>query len=71
MVEIAIGKEKALLLSLSNGKLVIFGGLQRPLIMDIKNYHINKAINIVISPCGKYVITSGDDCVIFIFKICH
>lgn len=39
--------------------------------MDTKNFHINKAANIVLSPCGKYVITSGDDCVVFIFKIMH
>ncbi len=71
MVEIVIGKEKALLLSLSNGKLVVFGGLQRPLIMDVKNYHINTATNVLLSPCGKFVITSGEDCVVFIFRIYH
>lgn len=39
--------------------------------MDTKDCHIKSATNIVISPCGKYVITSGQDCVILIFKLFH
>ena len=59
MAELQIGKEKGLLLSLDDGKLIVFGGLQRPTIMDTKNIHLKKATSIVISPCGKFVMTAG------------
>ncbi len=59
MEEISVGKEKGLVLCLNDGKVVVFGGLQRPLIMDSKNVHLKKATNISLSPCGKYIMTSG------------
>jgi hypothetical protein len=59
MAELSIGKEKGLVLALANGKIIVFGGLQRPVVMDCKNLHIGNVTNIVLSPCGKYVMTSG------------
>lgn len=69
MAELASGKEKGLLLSSANGKVMVFGGLQRPIMMDIRNQHIQKAANVVLSPCGKYVLTAGEDCVVLVWKI--
>lgn len=71
MAELRIGKERGLIMALEDGKLVVFGGLQRPIIMDTKNIHIAKATNISLSPCGKYVITSGQDCLVLVFKLFH
>jgi hypothetical protein len=71
MAEINIGKSKALLLSLECGKIVVYGGLQRPIIMDTRNYHLQRVTNIVLSPCGNFVITSGQDCMVLIFKAVH
>lgn len=71
MAELSIGKEKALMLALEDGKLIVFGGLQRPLIMDSKNIHLKRVTNISISPCGRYVMTSGEDCLILVFKVLH
>ena len=59
MAEIGIDNEKALVLSLSNGKIIIFGGLQRPLVMDSINIHIKKASHLSLSPCGKYLMTAS------------
>lgn len=59
MKELAVGQEKSILLSLSNGRLVIFGGLQRPIVMDSKNLHIGQAGLSILSPCGKYLMTAG------------
>lgn len=71
IAELNVGKEKALVLSLKKGQLVVFGGLQRPIVMDMKNYHIDDATCLVTSPCGKYLITSGKDCLVLVFKILH
>jgi len=59
MSELSIGKEKALMLALDTGKLIVFGGLQRPIVMDSKNIHIKKTTSIAVSPCGKYVVTAS------------
>jgi hypothetical protein len=58
-------------MSLECGKLVVYGGLQRPIIMDVRNYHLRKVTNILLSPCGKFIITSGQDCMVLIFKTVH
>jgi len=50
---------------------VVFGGLQRPIIMDSQNIHIDRVSNIVLSPCGKFIITAGADCMVLIFKLQH
>ena len=71
MEELHIGKERGLVMALDNGKLIVFGGLQRPIIMDSKNIHLKKVTNIILSPCGKYVMTSGEDCMILVFKLLH
>ena len=41
MAEVFIGQEKAIVLALENGKIIVFGGLQRPILMDCQNIHIN------------------------------
>jgi hypothetical protein len=69
MKELTIGQEKSILLSLSNGRLVVFGGLQRPIVMDNKNLHIGKAGLSILSPCGKYLMTAGEDGVVLVFKV--
>lgn len=58
-------------MALQDGKLIVFGGLQRPIIMDSKNIHLKRATNISLSPCGRYLITAGEDCLILIFKVLH
>jgi hypothetical protein len=37
MAEVVLGKEKAIILTLENGSIVVFGGLQKPIIMDCKS----------------------------------
>lgn len=71
MAELTIGREKGLMLALDDGKIVVFGGIQRPVIMDSKNIHIARVKQICLSPCGKYVITSGEDCLVLVFKLLH
>lgn len=71
MKELIIGQEKSILLSLSNGRLVVFGGLQRPIVMDSKNLHIGQAGLSTLSPCGKYLMTAGEDGVVLVFKVMH
>ena len=69
MAEVSIAKEKALVLALDNGKIIIFGGLQRPVVMDSQNIHIKKASAICLSPCGRYLMTSSEDSLVLVFKL--
>jgi hypothetical protein len=71
MMELAVGREKALLLSLEGGRLAVFGGLQRPAVMDLKNYHLGRAGNLSVSPCGRFVMTSGEDGVVLVLRAWH
>jgi hypothetical protein len=71
MMELAVGKEKGLLLSLEGGRLAVFGGLQRPSVMDLKNYHLTRASNLSVSPCGKFVMSSGGDGVVLVLRVWH
>ena len=71
MAEARVGKEKALILSLQTGRLLVFGGLQRPIFMDNKDYHNRKANQIILCPTGKNLITAGEDCVVMLWKIYH
>lgn len=71
MAELNIGKEKGLMLALDSGKLIVFGGLQRPVVMDYKNIHIKQINNVVVSPCGKFIMTASQDCVVLVFKLLH
>lgn len=48
---------------------MVFGGLQRPILMDVKNYHIATVTSMVLSPCGKFIVTTGEDCVLLVFKL--
>jgi hypothetical protein len=44
MLEIPLGKEKnCILLALENGSLVVFGGINKPIILDYQNHHISAA----------------------------
>lgn len=40
MVEVQVGKERGVLLSLRDGRIVIFGGVHKPVLMDFKNCHL-------------------------------
>lgn len=37
--------------------------------MDTKTYHIGRAQNVIVSPCGKYIMSAGMDGVMLIFKV--
>lgn len=69
MVEVEIGKEKGVLLSLKEGRVVVFGGIHRPVLMDAKNCHLEGSSCIVVSPCGRYVMTAGSDGVVLVFEL--
>jgi hypothetical protein len=71
MMELAVGREKGLLLSLEGGKLAVFGGLQRPAVMDLKNFHLSRSAHLAVSPCGKFVMTAGEDCVVLVLRVWH
>lgn len=49
----------------------MFGGLQRPVIMDLKNYHLSRADLLINSPCGKFVMSAGSDCVVLVLRVWH
>jgi len=47
---------------------MVIGNSNR-LTMDSKNFHIKTARQIVVSPCGKFIMTAGGDGVVLVFKI--
>lgn len=71
MLELGVGREKGLLLGLEGGRLAVFGGLQRPAVMDLKNYHLGGAELLAASPCGKFVMSAGADCVVLVMRVEH
>lgn len=57
-----------LVLGLQNGSVLILtleNGL-KPL--SITSHHLKPILNVVISPCNRYIITSGEDSMIFVYR---
>ncbi len=70
MVEVPVKKEKShFILSLENGTIVTFAGLDTPVISSHQNHHISTITSMVLSPCGGYLITCGADALIFVYEV--
>lgn len=39
------------------------------MVMDSKNIHLKQVTSMALSPCGKYVMTAGEDCLVLVFKL--
>lgn len=39
--------------------------------MDMKNVHLSRAELLAVSPCGKFVMSAGDDCVVLVLRAWH
>lgn len=55
-------------MGLENGSMVIFS-IDNYKVMDIRSEHLRRINDIRVSPCNRYVMTSGNDCMIFIYKV--
>lgn len=56
-------------MALENGSLIIFGGFSNPSVLYYQNHHISPITELIISPCGKYIMTAGMDCMIYVYEI--
>ena len=67
MREVAINKKSCLVVGLENGSVLVLAyrkGLQT---MSAKAEHLKAVTEMCISPCNRYIITSGKDCMIFVY----
>ena len=68
MNEITMNKRSILLMGLENGSIILFKMGQNSRVKDIKNEHLKRVNYIKVSPCNRYVMTCGNDSMIFVYK---
>lgn len=69
MAEIVINKRHCLVAGLSNGALLTLVFRDKKLqATSCRNDHIKSITSLSVSPCNKYAISCGADCMIFIYE---
>lgn len=68
MREIVINKRGGILIGLENGSLLVVGLAKGIQTMNVKSEHLKTLTEICVSPCSRYVITTGRDCMLFVYQ---
>lgn len=48
---------------------MVFGGMESPYVLCYMNHHLERIVEVIISPCGRYVVTCGEDALVFVYEL--
>ena len=70
MTEITINKKSCIVAGLDNGSIfTIYSNNNKLQLANSRNDHIKSISYFSVSPCNKYLISSGTDCMTFIYQL--
>jgi len=69
MAEITINKKSCIVAGLDNGSIfTMYCNDNKLQLVNARNDHIKSISSFSVSPCNKYLISSGADCMTFIYQ---
>ena len=69
MSEISINKKSCLVAGLDNGTILTLTFVNKKLqATSSRNDHLKAVTGLCVSPCNKFLISTGTDCMIFIYQ---